>query len=43
MDMKPVICEAVGILLAALAVAVISATTSTPGIVLLKKAFGVHG
>lgn len=35
--------EAIGILLAALAVALISATTSTPGIVLLKKAFGVHG
>ncbi|HWR97615.1 MAG TPA: hypothetical protein VN317_04270 [Candidatus Methanoperedens sp.] len=41
--MKQVIREVLGILLAALAVAVISATTSTPGIVLLKKAFGIHG
>ncbi len=41
--MKPLIREAIGILLAALAVAVISATTSTPGLVLLKKAFGLHG
>lgn len=41
--MRRVMREAVGIFLVALAVALVFATTSTPGLVLLKKAFGIHG
>lgn len=41
--MRSVVREAAGILLAALALAVVSGLAWTPGRAVLKKAFGIHG
>jgi len=41
--MRSIVREAVGILLAALALAVLASLASTPGRAVLKRAFGMHG